>query len=114
MPVLTQNGDPIVRMFHLSERAAEDAFLGYGVVGRTRLEDREARNLVERLSGDNAFVDGGEYACVGDPIGLRVERGTDARDVVVDCGRMYFTPMRHAGRYELLAPELNDLIYSLR
>ena len=115
LPVLVQAAEPpVVRFFDLVESAAEDSFLGYGIQRRKRLEDADARRLVERLAANDSFVDGGEYGCVGDPIGVRIARGDVERDVVVDCGHMYFTTSRHAGRYELLAPEVNQLIYSLR
>jgi hypothetical protein len=114
-PVLEPQDElPVVRLYELTDRGGEDSFLGYGIRRRKRLEDVDARKLVERLSADNSFVDSGDYGCVGDPIGVRIARGDVVRDIVVDCGHVYFTPSRHDGRFELLAPAVNELIYSLR
>lgn len=105
---------PAVTIVELTEGNAHGVFLGYGILRTKPLTDMHAKQLVDKLAADNAFIDGGDYGCVGDPIGLRFARGSILRDVVVDCGHMYLTPSRHDGRFALLAPDVNQFIYALR
>jgi hypothetical protein len=114
-PLLAPQTEPaVVRLFELTDGAARSTLLGYGIKRSKQLAPGLAALLVDWLSRDNAFVDGGEYRCLGEPFGLNISRGTLVREVVIDCGHVYFTPSRHAGRYVMLAPELNSFIYLLR
>jgi hypothetical protein len=113
-PLLAAQDEPVVvKVIELTEGAARSTTLGYGIKRMKPLEPGLAAALVARLARDDAFVDGGEYTCVGEPLGLNLSRASIVREVIVDCGHMYFTPQRHAGRYVLVAPELNAFIYSV-
>lgn len=113
--VLAEQDEPaVVQVFELTEGRARSTLLGHGIKRAKRLEPSVAAELVARLARDDAFVDGGDYGCVGDPLGLNISRGAYVREVVVDCGHVYFTASRHDGRFALLAPELNEFIYRLR
>ncbi len=105
---------PVVMLFELTDSAADDAFLGYGIAQRKKLETADAQELLVRLADPDAYVDGGDYECLEDPLGVHIAHGEIRRDVVVDCGHMYFTPRRRDGRFELLAPAAARYIDSLR
>jgi hypothetical protein len=109
-----QREPPVVMLFELTERGAEDAFLGYGIAHRKKLETADAKELLLRLAEPDAFVDGGDCGCAGDPLGVHIVHGEVSRDVVVECGHMYFTPSRRDGRFVLLARATAKYIDSLR
>jgi hypothetical protein len=102
------------RLFELTDGAAAEMFLGYGIKRTQELDSRETSELIKRLAREDAFLDGGDYGCVGDPIGLRIVSGLITRDVVVDCAHVYFTANRHDGPFVLLAADTNEFIYGLR
>lgn len=109
-----QPAPPVVMLFELTHGAAEDAFLGYGIARRKKLEIADGKELLLRLADPDAFLDGGVNRCIRDPLGVRIVNSEVTRDVIVDCGNMYFTPSLHDGRFVLLAPALVTYIDSLR
>jgi hypothetical protein len=113
--VLAPQPEPLVVMlFELTDDAAEDRFLGYGIAQRKKLETFDAKELLLRLADPDAYIDGGDYECLEEPLGVHIVHGEVTRDVVVDCGHMYFTPSRRDGRFVLLSRALARYIDSLR
>lgn len=78
-------GAPEVTLFELAyaddERAAD--FMGYVIVRSAKLELAQAVALVERLAGDESFMDGYD-ACACGRLGVRITRGSEHLDFVVN------------------------------
>lgn len=104
---------PHVTLYDLAARSGR-GFLGHAIERTYRLEPAEALVLIRHLDQREAYLDDGDYGCVGDPLGIHIVRGRATLDLVVDCGHVYLTDRGHEGPFVLLAPEMMELVARLR
>ncbi len=102
-----------VTIHQLVDRSGGQRFLGYRDTGVRVLAQPLADDLVARLARETSYLDG-DVGCVGDPIGLRVARGSLAIEFVEDCSHLYLTEKGHSGHWVLFSSEMATVIKELR
>lgn len=80
-------GAPEVTLFKLSKRIEDGVHLGYAIDDATRLEPAETQRLVALLADDEALLDGLD-GCTCSALGVRIARGSDHVDFIIDCGNV--------------------------
>lgn len=81
-------------------------FLGSVIIRSAKLEPAQAIELVERLARDDAFWDG-YHGCACGSLGIRIARGREHVDFIVDCANVFVAGRRSVGT---LASDLSDFV----
>jgi len=101
-----------VTINELADRPGGQRFLGYRLTRVRVLPQPLGDELVARLALATSFIDG-DVGCVGNPIGIRVARGSVALEFVEDCSHVYLTKEGHDGRGALFSSEMSTFIKRL-
>jgi hypothetical protein len=102
-----------VTINELADQPKGERFLGYQLRTIHVLAQPQAEALVARLALATSYNDS-PVGCTGDPVGIGLARGSQAIEFVEDCGHIYLTELRHAGRWTMLSSETSRFIRELR
>lgn len=101
-------GLPEITFYELeyADEPPADNFMGHVIKRRARLEDAQVIALVDSLAGDEAFADASNLCSCG-PLGVRISRGREHVDFIVDCANVYLNRPDEVGS---LAPDVSELV----